>query len=55
MCALQRKYEDAVTLLDDAAGTLTPTQSERPPPPKKARTSLYSTLAKYGIGTSVNP
>lgn len=52
----KRKYEDALTLLDDAAGTRPVVSSsvERLPPPKRARTSLYSTLAKYGIGTSVD-
>ncbi|KAG8831147.1 hypothetical protein FRC18_007071 [Serendipita sp. 400] len=53
----KRKYEDALTLLDDAAGIRPPStlSLERPPPPKRARTSVYSTLAKYGIGTSVDP
>ncbi|KAG8864678.1 hypothetical protein FRC20_010170, partial [Serendipita sp. 405] len=52
-----RKYEDALTLLDDAAGIRPPStlSLERSPPPKRARTSVYSTLAKYGIGTSVDP
>ncbi|PVG04456.1 zf-C3HC-domain-containing protein [Serendipita vermifera] len=50
----KRKYEDALSLLDEAAGTRSMPTIESTPPPKRARTNLYSTLAKYGIGTSVD-
>lgn len=50
----KRKYEEAITLLDEAAGTRALPALELPPPPKRARISLYSTLAKYGIGTTVD-
>ncbi|KAG8807714.1 hypothetical protein FRC17_004299, partial [Serendipita sp. 399] len=53
----KRKYDEALTLLDDATGTRPQStlSLDRPPPPKRARTSVYRTLAKYGIGTSVDP
>ncbi|KAF8525764.1 C3HC zinc finger-like-domain-containing protein [Hysterangium stoloniferum] len=48
---MQRKVDEAFDALDDA---LRP-QESRPSPPKRANTSLYGSLAKYGISQKPKP
>ncbi|KAI0779112.1 C3HC zinc finger-like-domain-containing protein, partial [Irpex lacteus] len=49
----QRKFEDALHVLDDATRPASPTESTQPPSkrlrPSGPSRSLYATLAKYGI------